>query len=65
MTFKRQVWKYQHGKYDLLKRKILDTDWDALYNDDIDTYSLNATNCILDQTKECIPRLTVYGIRVY
>ena len=59
VSFKRQVWKYQHGNYDLLKRKILDTDWDALYNDDIDTYSLNVTNCILDLTKECIPHKIV------
>ena len=59
VSFKRQVWKYQHGNYDLLKRKILDTDWDALYNDDIDTYSLNVTNCILDLTKECVPHKIV------
>ena len=54
--------KYKFGNTntdDLLKRKILDTDWDALYNDDIDTYSLNVTNCILDLTKECIPHKIV------
>ena len=54
MSFKRQVWKYQHGNYDLLKRKILDTHWDALHNDDIDTYSLNVINCISNLTKEYI-----------
>ena len=54
MSFKRQVWKYQHANNDLFKRKILDTDWDAVHNNDIDTYSFNVTNCISDLTKECI-----------
>ena len=39
--------------------KILDTDWDAVHKDDINTYSVNVTNCISNSTNDCLPHKTV------
>ena len=59
LSFKRQIWKYQEGDYELLKHMISNTDWETFRNDDIDTYAVNVTDHILNLTKECIPNKTV------
>ena len=59
LSFKRQIWKYQEGDYELLKHMISNTDWETLRNDDIDIYAVNVTDHILNLTKECIPNKTV------
>ena len=59
LSFKRQIWKYQEGDYELLKHMISNTDWETFRNDDIDIYAVNVTDHILNITKECIPNKTV------
>ena len=59
LSFKRQIWKYQEGDYELLKHMISNTDWETFRNDDIDIYAINVTNHILNLMKGCTPNKTV------
>lgn len=52
---KRHIWKYKDGDYDRLKQNLISTDWESLENDDIDTYTKNITDHILQISSECIP----------
>ena len=54
-AFKRQIWSYNNGNYDLLRNKALTTDWDSLKDRNIDTYAQNISNSILKIAFECIP----------
>ena len=54
-AFKRHIWNYNNGDYDLLRNKALNIDWDSLKDESIDTYATNISNTILTITSECIP----------
>ncbi|MCW4344426.1 MAG: reverse transcriptase domain-containing protein [Candidatus Thiodiazotropha endolucinida] len=54
-TFKRHIWNYEQGNYDLLRNKAMLVDWNSLQDDDVDIYSENIKSTILSIAKECIP----------
>ena len=54
-AFKRHIWNYNNGDYDLFRNKALNIDWDSLKDENIDTYATNINNTILTITSECIP----------
>ncbi|MCW4285900.1 MAG: reverse transcriptase domain-containing protein [Candidatus Thiodiazotropha taylori] len=58
-SFSRCIWKYDQGDYDSLRTKVANTDWDALADPDINTYTRNITNHINSLTAECVPNRTV------
>ena len=39
-TFKRHIWSYDKGNYDILRDKASSIDWGSLQDDDIDIYSI-------------------------
>ena len=55
MSFKRHVWYYERGDYNLLRNKASEIDWDTLQNDDIDVYANNIHNAVIEIASECIP----------
>lgn len=58
-SFTRRIWNYDHGDYNLLRRKISDTDWDTLTDPDINIYAKNITDHINSLTTECVPNRNV------
>ena len=54
-----QIWSYDRCDFALLRAKAAETDWDSLWDDDLNTYASNITNHILSIAKECIPNKTV------
>ena len=60
-SFKRLIWDYKKGDYNIMKHKIWEFDWDALIKrePDIDKACINFTNVILSVSEECIPRREV------
>ena len=54
-TFKRHIWNYEWGNYDLLRSTALLVDWDSFQGNNVDIYSENITSTILSIAKECIP----------
>ena len=58
-AFSRRIWQYDHGNYDLLRQKAVDTDWNLLRHDNIDTYAQTITDQILTLAESCIPNKTV------
>ena len=60
-SFKRLIWDYKKGDYNIMKQKSLEFDWDALIKrePDIDKACINFTNVILPVSEECIPRREV------
>ena len=51
-AFKRQIWSYNNG---LLRNKSLNTDWDSLKDEHLNTYARNINNSVLKIASECIP----------
>ena len=41
--FKRKIWKFDNGNYDLLNRLIRNFDWNTIENNDINVYAENFT----------------------
>ena len=37
--FKRHIWDYEHGNYELLRQKASSFDWNSLHDEDIDIYA--------------------------
>ena len=58
-AFKRHIWSYDKGNYELLSNKARDTDWDSLRDENIDTYATNISNSILTIASECIPNKSI------
>ena len=54
-TFKRHIWSYDKGNYDMLRDRASSIDWGSLQDDDIDIYSNNINNAINSIATECIP----------
>ena len=57
--FKRKIWKYESGDYDLLNQLIYDFDWTTVEHDTINTYAENFTNKILKICVSAIPSKVV------
>ena len=58
-TFKRHIWDYEKGNYQSLREQASLVDWPALYDDNIDTYSVNITSKIIDLAKDNIPNRNI------
>ena len=58
-TFKRHIWDYEHGNYELLCQKAYSFGWNSLHDEDIDKYTKNITIKIISIAKECIPNRTL------
>ena len=50
---------YDKGDYVTFSRELTETNWDALKNDDIDTYAINIKERITDLANKHIPNKTV------
>ena len=58
-SYRRQIWNYDQGDYQLLRTKAVETDWNSLRDNNLDTYAANISNHILLIAKECIPNKVV------
>ena len=54
-SYKRIIWNYDKGDYDLLRHNASLIHWSTLENDDLDTYTKQITDKILELTKQAIP----------
>ena len=46
---------YKNGDYENLKDKFRSSDWESLAHENIDIYSQNITDHIMQLTSECVP----------
>ena len=58
-SFKRLIWSFDKGNYDLLRHKVNSFDWTSLTHDDIDIYAANFTSQLLSFCKDTIPNKLV------
>ena len=58
-SFKRRIWKYSEGNYEVLREKISSFDWSTCSDDNIDSYASKLTDKLLDFCGECIPNKIV------
>ncbi|CAG2216248.1 unnamed protein product [Mytilus edulis] len=56
-TYNRSIWDYKKGDYDLMKQKVVETNWEFLISDasDVHVAATNFTNSFLNIASECIP----------
>lgn len=54
-SYTRQIWSYDKGDYNHLKTLARNTDWNSLYNVDVNTHAKNITDHIINITKQCVP----------
>ena len=54
-SFLRHTWSFERGNYNNLKEKAPATNWDNLYDTDINKHAQNISNHIITIAKECIP----------
>ena len=54
-TFKRRIWKYDQGGFNLLRRNVSAFDWDSCFDTCIDTYVDNFTLSLLELCNATIP----------
>ncbi|XP_053394930.1 uncharacterized protein LOC128555668 [Mercenaria mercenaria] len=60
--YKRNIWKFDQGDYDNLRREAASINWDSLADDDINAYVENITVTILSISKKHVPN-TIATIR--
>ena len=53
--FKRRVWQYDRGDYNLIRQKAFSSDWNSLQNPDINIHIKNFYNLLTEFTDSCIP----------
>ncbi|XP_053388703.1 uncharacterized protein LOC128551811 [Mercenaria mercenaria] len=58
-TFKRHIWLFDKGNYQLLREKAANINWHQLKHTNINTYTKNITDTILSISKSCIPNKDV------
>ena len=58
-SIKGHILKYTEENYEMLKQILMSTDWNFSVNSDIDVYSKNVTDHILEFSSECFPNKTV------
>ncbi|MEW8547700.1 MAG: reverse transcriptase domain-containing protein, partial [Candidatus Thiodiazotropha sp.] len=54
-SYLRMTWSYDRGDYILLRQKAVQTNWNSLYDFDVDKHALNIADRITAIAKECIP----------
>ena len=54
-SFTRRLWRHDQGNYDRLREKAAAIYWDALRDNDIDSYAANLHSTITKLASECIP----------
>ena len=54
-SYTRHIWKYEQGDYVTLKHMANTFDWTSLKHEDINIYSANITEKLLEISKFCIP----------
>ncbi len=54
-SFKRKIWQYELGDYDLLRRDCLAVDWNDLKSNDINEYADSITSKIITLASSHIP----------
>ena len=57
--YKRKIWKYDNGNFELLKQYILEIDWHSLANENINIYAETFTNKLLELCTNTIPNKIV------
>ncbi|MCG8113641.1 MAG: endonuclease/exonuclease/phosphatase family protein, partial [Candidatus Thiodiazotropha taylori] len=55
LSYKRKIWSYDKGDYDLLRRSISEFDWQIVKSKNTSTYSENVTSKIIDLCEKSIP----------
>ena len=55
ICYKRNIWQYENGNYDLLKQYVNEFDWLSLKSDDVNTYAVQSTLKSLVTGKACGP----------
>lgn len=58
-TFKRHIWLFDKGNYQLLRVKVATTNWEELKDGNINIYTRNITHAILNVSKLCMPNKDV------
>ena len=58
-TFKRDIWTYDQGDYESLRKRISEFDWNSIHNDDVNIYAKTFSDKLLEMTKECVPNRTI------
>ena len=58
-SFKRKIWKYDNGNYELLKEYINTFDWTSLKHENINIYAENITDKISELCDKTIPNKLV------
>ena len=53
-SFQRLVWNYDTGDYAKLRQLARSTNWTDFFDNDINKYAKNITECILHISKQCI-----------
>ncbi len=53
--FKRRIWQYELGDYNMLRREISSLNWDDLKAENFEEYTNNIVNTIISLSKEYIP----------
>ena len=59
LSFKRRIWKYDDGNYEMLRQKASATNWNDFQNNDIDTYCENLIEHLQSITEMCIPNKVI------
>ena len=57
--YERTIWMYDRADYDLFREKLNAVQWDSVSVDDIDTFTNNLTDTILNTAKVCIPNKNI------
>ena len=63
-TFTRKIWKYNECDFTTLHEKAMLVDWSAISSEDVDEYTCNFTNALLEVVGQSIPSKSV-RIRPY
>ena len=59
--FKRHIWVYEKGNYDLFRNKLAQVNWDNAFSfDNINTIADTISEHIITAAKESIPNKTVF-----
>lgn len=55
LSFKRTIWEYKNGNYDLFREKLQNTNWALIMDNDLDTIALKITETIKSAALISIP----------
>ncbi|MCG8077918.1 MAG: reverse transcriptase family protein, partial [Candidatus Thiodiazotropha taylori] len=58
-SFTRHIWLYDKGNYNDLREEITNTNWQHIKNQDLDIYTSNVTNHIINTAKKHIPNKNI------